>query len=674
MRLFKYLVMSNDLIDPNAIYITNNKGKYEIDEQGKQISIGTREVTDKGRRVTVLDVLSISDYSNSRLVEILHNKEQKYKEDQIVGFDNIYLTKQAMPLKHLDLVKDEYRDYVKKYIKNKQLDSIRLYHFKESALVSVNDKILNKQKAENILLTDFLIKKLKSQGYIVYDENTAQVVDKRAVVICIDKKLGQFHIKRLLQLKNIRGIKKNLRLYQTYKEMKKASRQKLIVAKLGKKPVEERYFYVVKQLTEEVSEAVKILQVHEDGTFHISGEAEFSDGTSNYINPFRNNHDFLPVYMSNDEVRLLAKPVVNERYSGFICISHKENLHENLLKSFDVFLEDARKELLSNENYLSERNRIVNELNEKLMIAKFNSLFVNKRTYVKKRNIRVRDGNNLYLLKPYEDKPAVKLMEFTYSNTADKSFKNSNKAYVVIDTDNKNRMFRGGNYDRCEFFHKERYCTNGKSCVNLENIKYGETWSTINSKHSTKLVEVSSLSQKEMHPISDKRAYVTDFIEKEQLDIRKMGKGVKGVPLNTDGIITKQLKFVSDRVKGAVMTYDQWVNCGSIRGKSDKKAKSAVIHAGHTFDNRYEYIGRLSNEKIEQLKVKETEKEIYRSDYVTVGTSYFSNTIECNCSASKGEECKYCEGVLYIKTEEQLKDLYDQLTSEKYLELTRNTR
>jgi len=665
--------MSNALIDPSAIYISNNKGKFETDEQGKQISMGTRVVTDKGRKVTVLDVLSIRDYSNSRLVEILHNKEQKYKEDQIVGFDNFYLTKQGMPLKHLDLVKDEYRDYVKRYIKNKQLDSIRLYHFKESALVSVNDKILNKQKAENILLNDFLINKLKSQGYIVYDENTAQVVDKRAVVICIDKKLGQFHIKRILQLKNVMGIKKKTRFYQTSKEMKKALRQKLIAAKEGKKPVEERYFYVIKRLTQEVSEAVKILQVHEDGTFHISDEAEFSDGTSNYINPFRNNHDFLPVYMSNDEVRLLAKPVVNERYSGFICISHKEKLHENLLESFDVFMEEARKELLSNKNYLSERNRIVNELNEKIMQAKFNSLFVNKRTYVKKRNIRSRDGNNYYLLKPYRDKSALKLMEFTYSNTADKSFKKSNKAYVVIDADDKTRGIVQ-HYDRCDFFHREKYCTKGKSCVTTEGIEIiGETWGTIYSKHSTKLAEVNGLSKKGMPCISDKKE-CREFIEERQLDIRKMGKGVKGVSLNTDGIITKQLKFVSDRIKGAVMTYDQWVNCRSISRKPDKKAKSKVNHAGHTFDNRAEYIGRLSNERIEQLKVKEANNEIYRSEYVTVGTSYFSNTIECNCSAPKGTECECCEGVLHVDSEQGLKDLYDRLTSEEYGELKRNTR
>lgn len=457
--------MSNDLIDSNAIYMLNPNEKRKINKED--------------RKVTVIDSKSIEDYSNSQMIEVMYNrKSNDYSEEHIVSFQNEE-TKWVFPSKHLDKIKDEYRDEVKEYIENGDTDFIGMYMFKEEALISADN----------------------------WDPKTQK------------------------------------------------------------------------------------------------------------------------------------------------------------------------------EKYIS--------------------YFVNAKEFTKNRNIRSRVDNRFYLLKPYKEKPAIALMDFRYSNTTDKLFKKNNKAYVVIDKDkevNKQKrsniknlmeLVLGRDYyhddygngflkaecygsGSCTYFFKEQHCSKDKSCKETEGHKFLATaWSTVHSSKSTKRIEEDDLFHDGKHDLSNKKECFS-YIEKMQPRSRKSEIGINLIAPNTDGIITTMASFYNDRIKKTVMTLHQWLKCSSISGKQSKNNESEIVHVGHTFDNRLEYLERLPSDKLESIKENERKTKVYRSDYVTVGTSYFSNTFECNCIALMGSECKYCEGVLYINSEQGLKELYDQLTSEDYKMLKKN--
>lgn len=311
----------------------------------------------------------------------------------------------------------------------------------------------------------------------------------------------------------------------------------------------------------------------------------------------------------------------------------------------------------------------------------YKEYLVRKKICLTNRNRYARTNNRFYLLKPYLDKPSIALMRFTYSNTSNKSFKNSNHAYVIID-DTKIRELlelklgldfkhdeetakgyrQAFDFSKCAFASQ---CTKNESCKDIGSATFlGGTWSTENSSKGMKRMEKDKLTLQ--HSISNKKE-CHDYLNQEQPNWTKAQSGGKVLATNSDGIITTKAKFFDSSKDEVVMNLHQWLKCKSVSGKKANCSPSELIHLGHNFDNRVNRLKRIRIGEIGEHLKQQRVKGIYRSEYVTVGISYFSTTLTCNCTAAKGNECRYCEGVLYIDTKQGLRELYDQLISEDYL-------
>lgn len=356
-------------------------------------------------------------------------------------------------------------------------------------------------------------------------------------------------------------------------------------------------------------------------------------------------------------------------------------------KLFEVFYTVKVKESTNHISY----KRIINPFpsEEKYVYFQRRKIYdVNRTTYK-------RVDNRFYILKPYAGLPGIVLMGFKYTNTCNKDFKGRDKnnpaqgntAYVVIDEENiinLMQLARGRNFVHDEngngYIHPRCYencldnfyCKSGNTCLSLKirDKVLGGTWSTIHSSQSTTRIESV-----------DKIAYDIEHKEESVNNINKIQKYVKAakpnraVTPNSDGILTTYACFDMLKSRKQLMTLHQWLKCGSINvNYKGALGESDIVHIGHTFDNRVKYLKRLKTGVIKDYFNAEKKNNVFRSSYVTVGTSYIAETLECNCSTTKGMDCDYCEGVLHINSIRGLKDLYDHLTSKEYENLEKMIR
>jgi hypothetical protein len=244
-------------------------------------------------------------------------------------------------------------------------------------------------------------------------------------------------------------------------------------------------------------------------------------------------------------------------------------------------------------------------------------------------------------------------------------FKNSNKAYVVIDIYNVDKVMNAiapeliTNKNHFKSY-RLKVCSNcmelSKPCrrknVSAE-VEYnesevrGKSWSFANDKagskyKTTEYIDGISIPRR-IEPKTGGIAYSTLQWEKYNRPERFRDKTV-AVPLH------------------------HWIKCNSIPNKPVRKSDYSFYHIGHTFDCRDRFIGLAIKKEQEQLRKEiEPNNNIRRGRRVLAGQKYFTRTLECDCGLYESNpKCRDCPGVLYIDTKQGLVDLYNQLMSDEY--------
>jgi hypothetical protein len=97
-----------------------------------------------------------------------------------------------------------------------------------------------------------------------------------------------------------------------------------------------------------------------------------------------------------------------------------------------------------------------------------------------------------------------------------------------------------------------------------------------------------------------------------------------------------------------------------------------IHHCGHTFDNRKQFLKRLSPDDHKIIHdVTEPQNMVYRGKCIMIG-NFYSTTLNCDCNPIKNSgnlECKYCTGTLLIDTKESIINLVNQIKSVNYYNL-----
>lgn len=268
------------------------------------------------------------------------------------------------------------------------------------------------------------------------------------------------------------------------------------------------------------------------------------------------------------------------------------------------------------------------------------------------------------------NKSEIGLMRIDYPNENTK-FKNSNSAYVVIDTNNYLEIIKlissqqegNKNFKGCKIHSSNQCvkfeCKQKKLCIELENNNInnvrGRTWGFSNDTVGTR------------HEIRD----IYDNNEGDEIALTRK------IEPRTGGIVSSALqwehncrpKVSSEKYKTIFVPLQHWIKCNSIPNDEIKNKDFSFYHIGHIFDYRREFIGLATKEEQKQIRSKKEPKlNIYRGKRVLGGQEYYSKDLECTCNSNK-HMCRECEGVLYIDTKEKLAELYNQLTSNEYKSL-----
>lgn len=267
-----------------------------------------------------------------------------------------------------------------------------------------------------------------------------------------------------------------------------------------------------------------------------------------------------------------------------------------------------------------------------------------------------------------ESKRGMVLMSIDYPNEL-VEFKNNNKAYVIIDSGNIDEVmnmispakysnennFQGCSIKDCDTcMENSKPCTRKNLSINIDDKqKYvrGNTWSFANDKVGTRNKVTENLDG----------AIISRTIEPK-----------------TGGIAYSSLQWENDNrpkelKKTVCVPLHHWIKCKSIPVKPAKDTDYSFYHRGHTFDYRNKFIGLATQEEQKKLrKEKEPKLNIHRGMRVLAGQNYYSKDLKCKCNFNNEDKpkCKDCEGVLYIDTKQGLVDLYNQLVSEEYKQLT----
>ncbi|OAA83555.1 hypothetical protein [Clostridium ljungdahlii] len=309
---------------------------------------------------------------------------------------------------------------------------------------------------------------------------------------------------------------------------------------------------------------------------------------------------------------------------------------------------------------------------DKVIIAK-------NKFYFYRKGLEKTDYNIVTQFNIKNSKSGIVLMSIDYPNEG-KEFAEENKAYVIIDADNVDKVmeliapekyrdkknFQGCYIKDCEScIESLKICKNKNLSVSINSHeKYirGTTWNFANDTTGTKNDNFS-----------------------ETLD------GVifrRTIEPKTGGIVYSSLQWEDGKRpakfhgKTIYVSLHHWVKCKSIPHprKEEKDADYSFYHIGHTFDCRNKFIGLKTLESQKDLYKKNNPKYlIRRGRRVLAGQRYFSNSLECKkeCFRSPKEKfcyisntkCRDCEGALYINTKQGLVDLYSQLMSDEYKQL-----
>jgi hypothetical protein len=99
--------------------------------------------------------------------------------------------------------------------------------------------------------------------------------------------------------------------------------------------------------------------------------------------------------------------------------------------------------------------------------------------------------------------------------------------------------------------------------------------------------------------------------------------------------------------------------------KSDfERKKERIMHIGHSFDNRGNYLERV---KLSQYRKLHNKVELLNGYHRAEGVEFETYTSEVDCFPScNGSDCKQCCAVLKIETEDQLRKFISSIKSINY--------
>lgn len=276
----------------------------------------------------------------------------------------------------------------------------------------------------------------------------------------------------------------------------------------------------------------------------------------------------------------------------------------------------------------------------------------------------------------------IVFMSIDYPNEV-VNFANNNKAYIVINSGYIEKVMKlispldKKNKPKTKKTKQEKKQSKERETFGGCTIKYCHTCTEVLNTCSNK-----NISIKHNKPFVRGRtwSFTNDSVGTKHNVIEDLNgsKIARKIEPKTGGIVYSSIQWKGGErppeynKKTVAVPLQHWIKCNSIPEKTDNKDDYSFYHKGHIFDYRNEFIKLATKGQQETLR-KETEPEnnIRRGRRVLAGQEYFAHTLKCNCGFSESKpKCRDCPGVLYIDTEQRLKDLYNSLRSDEYEQLS----